>query len=70
MNELGKLLVIVGLTLAAVGAVLWSGFGRGWIGQLPGDFHFQRGGVGFHFPLVTCVILSLVLTLLLWFFRK
>ncbi len=70
MNELGKLLVLVGLSLAALGAVLWSGFGRGWLGQLPGDLHLQRGGMSFHFPIVTCVIVSLILSLLLWFFRK
>ncbi len=70
MNELGKLLVIVGLALAAIGALLWSGIGRGWVGRLPGDIHYTRGSLSFHFPLVTCLVLSLLLTLLLWLFRK
>ena len=70
MNDAGKLLVAAGLILAAVGALLWSGFGRGWLGRLPGDIHFTRGNFSFHFPLVTCLLASLLLTFLLWLFRK
>ena len=70
MNDLGKLLVIVGLLIAAAGVLLWSGFGRGWLGKLPGDINYTKGNFSFHFPIITCLIVSLVLTLLLWFFRK
>jgi len=70
MNDLGKYLVIAGLLLVAVGALLWSGFGKGWLGRLPGDIHYTRGDFNFHFPLITCLILSAILTLLLWLFRK
>ena len=70
MNDLGKYLVIAGLLLAAVGALLWSGFGKGWFGRLPGDIHYSKDGFSFHFPIVTCLILSAILTLLLWLFRK
>ena len=70
MNALGKLLVIVGLLIAAVGVVLWSGVGKGWLGRLPGDIHYTKGNFSFHFPIVTCLIVSVVLTLLLWLFRK
>lgn len=70
MNDLGKLLVIAGLLLAAVGALLWSGFGRGWLGRLPGDINYSKGDFSFHFPLVTCLLLSAILTLLMWLFRK
>jgi uncharacterized protein YybS (DUF2232 family) len=70
MNELGKYLVIVGLVIAAVGVLLWSGVGRGWLGKLPGDINYTKGNFSFHFPIVTCLILSVVLTLLLWLFRK
>jgi hypothetical protein len=69
MNELGKVLLIVGLVMAALGALLWSGFGRGWLGRLPGDMNYSKGNFSFHFPLVTCLIISAVLTLLLWLFR-
>jgi uncharacterized protein YybS (DUF2232 family) len=70
MNDLGKLLVIVGLLIAAVGVVLWSGVGRGWLGRLPGDINYTKDNFSFHFPIVTCLIVSAVLTLLLWVFRK
>ena len=70
MSELGKYLVLLGLALAVVGALLWSGVGKGWLGRLPGDIHYSKGDFSFHFPLVTCLVLSALLTLLLWFFRK
>ncbi|MGA4644778.1 DUF2905 domain-containing protein [Limisphaera sp. 4302-co] len=70
MKEFGKLLVIMGLVLAAVGVLMWTGWGRGWLGRLPGDIHYTRGNFSFHFPIVTCLLLSLVLTLLMWLFRR
>jgi len=69
-NDLGKCLVIVGLVIAGAGALIWSGLGRHWLGRLPGDIHYSRGHFSFHFPIVTCLIVSLVLTLLLWLFRR
>ena len=70
MNELGKILVVVGLVIAVVGALLWAGAGKGWLGRLPGDIHYTRNNFTFHFPLVTCLLLSLLLSLILWLFRK
>jgi hypothetical protein len=70
MNELGKMLVAGGLLMAAVGALLWSGLGKGWLGRLPGDINYSKGDFSFHFPLATCLIASVVLTLLVWLFRK
>ena len=70
MNEIGKFLVIAGLMIAAVGALLWSGVGKSWLGKLPGDIHYTRDNFSFHFPIVTCLILSAVLSLILWLFRK
>lgn len=67
---MGKLLVVVGLAIAVVGALLWSGAGRGWFGQLPGDVNYSKGNFSFHFPIVTCIILSILLTLLLRLFKK
>ena len=70
MSELGKYLVILGLIIAGVGILLWSGFGRNWLGRLPGDIHYAKGNFSFHFPIVTCLLLSLLVTLILWLFRK
>ena len=70
MNELGKFLVIAGLGLATLGVLFWTGFGRGWLGRLPGDIHYTKGNFTFYFPIVTCILVSLLLTLILWLFRK
>jgi hypothetical protein len=70
MTEMGKFLVIAGLLLAALGAILWSGIGRNWLGRLPGDIHYSKGNFSFYFPLMTCLLASLLLTLVLWLFRK
>jgi hypothetical protein len=70
MPEVGKLLVFIGGALVLAGALLWSGVGRGWFGQLPGDINYSKGNFSFHFPIVTCIVLSIVLTLLMRLFRK
>ena len=70
MPELGKLLVIFGAVLVLLGLSLWSGFGAGWLGRLPGDIRIERGQTAFYFPIVTCIILSIVLSLLLSLFRR
>ncbi len=70
MNDLGKVLVIVGLVIVLIGLLIWSGFGKGWFGRLPGDIHYSQGNFSFYFPVVTCILLSLAVSLILWLFRK
>ena len=70
MQEVGKLLVVGGIVTAVLGALLWSGFGTGWLGRLPGDIRIERGHSGFYFPIVTCTIVSIVLSLLMSVFRR
>jgi len=70
MNDLGKFLVITGIMMVLAGALLWSGFGKGWLGRLPGDIHYSKGDFHFCFPIVTCLIVSVILTLLLRLFGK
>ena len=70
MPEIGKVLVVLGTVLLLLGLVLWSGFGAGWLGRLPGDIRVQRGNFGFYFPIVTCIILSILVSLILSFFRR
>jgi len=70
MNDLGKLIFFVGVAIAVVGLLMWMGVGRGWFGKLPGDISYSRGNFSFHFPLVTCLIISVVLTLIMWLMRK
>ncbi len=68
--EIGKLLVIIGGLTIMIGLLLWSGFGGSWLGRLPGDIRVAKGNVGLYFPIVTCIILSLGLTLLMSLFRR
>jgi hypothetical protein len=70
LSELGKIVVVVGLGLVLIGALLWAGLGRGWIGRLPGDIQYSKGNVHFYFPLATCVLLSITLSFLMWLFRR
>jgi hypothetical protein len=70
VSDLGKFLVVAGLLVAGAGALLWSGFGKGWLGRLPGDINYSKGDFSFHFPIVTCLIVSAILTLLMWLLRK
>ena len=67
VRELGKLLVVFGVALAALGALLAFGSKLPFrLGRLPGDIVYRGERTTFYFPLVTCVLLSLVLTLILW----
>jgi len=70
VHDLGKLLFIFGLGLTIVGAILWKTGGLGGLGRLPGDIFVQKGGTTFSFPIVTCILISLVLTLLSWLLRR
>jgi hypothetical protein len=63
--------MIAGLALLAVGALFWVLEGRGIVpGRLPGDIVFRRGNFTFAFPIVTCIVLSIVLTLLFRLFNR
>ncbi len=64
---MGKTLVLIGLAIAVLGLVMMLGLP---LGRLPGDFYVKRGSVSFYFPLTTSIILSVVLSLILAFFRR
>ena len=70
MRELGKFVVIIGIIMTLVGLVMWSGFAPKWLGRLPGDIRIEGKHSAFYFPIVTCIILSIVLSLLLSIFRR
>ncbi len=70
MNELGKMLFLLGLVLVAVGAILWKTGGLGGLGRLPGDIFVQGKNSTFYLPIITCLLVSAVLTLLAWLFRR
>ena len=70
VRELGKFVVVIGVVITFVGLVMWSGFAPKWLGRLPGDIRIEREHSAFYFPIVTCIILSIVLSLLLSIFRR
>ena len=64
-----RVLIIIGLTLTAAG-ILWPWVSKLPLGRLPGDIRVEGASGGFYFPIVTCLVISVVLSLLLWLFRK
>ena len=70
MRELGRLLTVFGGVIMVAGLALWAGFGASWLGRLPGDIRIERGHTAFYFPIVTCIVVSIVLTLLMSLFRR
>ena len=64
------MLAILGGVITIVGLALWTGFGAGWMGRLPGDIRIERGNSAFYFPIVTCIVISIVVTLLMSVFRR
>jgi hypothetical protein len=64
-----RFLIGLGLVILIVG-ITWPILSRIGLGRLPGDIVFQRGGVTFYFPLVTCIIISIVLSALFWLLSR
>lgn len=66
MHDLGRLLIVFGVVLVIAGLLLTLGGRIAWLGRLPGDIHIQRGSWTFYFPLMTSLVVSIVLSLLLY----
>ena len=62
-------LIALGLALLAAG-LAWPWLKKLPLGRLPGDIHVVRDGFSFHFPIVTCLVISGIVTLVLWFLRR
>lgn len=69
MQDIGRTLVIIGIAIAVLGVVITFA-GRTPIDRLPGDLVYKRGHFAFYFPLMTSLLLSVILTLILWLFRR
>ena len=70
MRELGKFVVIIGVITTLMGLAMWGGFTPKWLGRLPGDIRIEREHSAFYFPSVTCIVFSILLSLLLSIFRR
>jgi hypothetical protein len=68
-----RALIIIGVLILLIG-IAWPWLTRGnwwrWIGHLPGDIHIEREGFSFHFPLMTCILVSLLVSLVIWLLRR
>ncbi|MFZ4439213.1 MAG: DUF2905 domain-containing protein [Syntrophales bacterium] len=69
-SNIGKLLIVIGLFIAGIGVALLLSGKIPWLGKLPGDFLFQGENSSFYFPLTTCILISVVLSLVMWFINR
>jgi hypothetical protein len=69
-GTIGRLLIAVGITIAAIGAALLLLSKVPRIGRLPGDIYIERGNWRFYFPLATSILLSLILSFILWLLSR
>ncbi|MGD1027800.1 DUF2905 domain-containing protein [Candidatus Binatus soli] len=70
MAQIGKSLVFAGIAIVAVGLALWGLSSVPYMGRLPGDIYIRRGNFSFYFPLATCVLISIAVSLLFWLMRR
>jgi len=68
--SLGKSLIVIGLVIALVGGIITLAGRIPWLGRLPGDIYLKRESFTFYFPLATCLIISALLSFILWLWRK
>jgi hypothetical protein len=69
-QPLAKLIILTGIILVIVGVILYFFKGIPFLGKLPGDIHIQRKNFSFYFPITTCILLSVILTLILYLIHK
>ncbi|MFH1553003.1 MAG: DUF2905 domain-containing protein [Candidatus Omnitrophota bacterium] len=67
---IGKYLIVLGLLIAAIGVVLIFAGKLPWLGKLPGDILIRRSSFTFYFPVTTCILISIILSLIFYLFFK
>jgi len=70
LGALGKLLILLGVLIIMISLLLLVGEKIPWIGKLPGDIIIRKEKFSFYFPITTCILISIILTLLFTLFRK
>jgi hypothetical protein len=70
MEGLGKTLIFIGIVLIAFGVIFSLGGKIPWLGNLPGDITIQRERFTFYFPLATCLLISVLISLVVYLFRR
>ena len=70
MSDLARMLIVFGVILVVVGLALLLVPKIPWLGRLPGDIVIKRENFSFYFPLGTCILISIILSLIFWLFRR
>ena len=70
MTGLGKSLIFIGLIIAGIGVLFSLGGKFSWFGRLPGDITIRKENFTFYFPLATSILVSALLSFILWLFRR
>jgi len=70
LGPLGKMLILIGVFIIAIGVLLLMGEKIPWIGKLPGDIIIKKERFTFYFPITTSIVISIILTLLFALFRR
>jgi uncharacterized protein HemY len=70
MDGFGKTLIYLGLLLVIVGVIFTLAGKVPWFGHLPGDISIQKERFRFYFPITTCIVISIIISLVLYFFRR
>jgi hypothetical protein len=70
MRELGRLFFVIGIVFIIVGVVFWTKVRIPFLGKLPGDIVIKKENYTFYFPVVTCLLISLIITLIFWLLGK
>ena len=69
-NQLGRILIFIGFFIVVFGVLFLLGDKIPWFGKLPGDIYIKKKNFTFYFPIVTSILISLILSLIFYFFRK
>jgi len=70
MEPLGKSLVLIGISIVLIGLLMWGLSSIPYVGRLPGDIYVRRGNFTFYFPLATCILISIIATILFSLMRR
>ncbi len=70
LQPLAKLIIFLGFILIIIGLIMYFYKGIPFFGKLPGDIHIEKKNFSFHFPITTCILLSVIISLLLYLINK
>ena len=71
MQPIGKYIVLIGIAIVVIGLIVWlAGDKLNWFGNLPGDIRVERENFRFYMPITSMILVSILLSLLLWLFRR